>query len=298
MTEPTRLKKGNRTDKEDFISPGTTSAIGGMARGVYRMFKGRNPEDQEEGGQMAMAPTSWNPPGPAPPEDLVYANKHEQQTMLNKGNREEPGAYVPAQVFNPEDMTRTLIQQRFWGGGGEEIPSYMPAGPGGAANGGGTSPGGGSMGGGGSSSGGGGNYSGGGSSSGGQYRNYTSANANQQRQGALGTTKAQVNAGVMGQRINSPASTPSSRASGGNAPTNYVVTPKQPGWMEMQHPNRIRQAQGIPMPETLPGERPVSLQQFRSYVRNNSEPNRGWGFGQNRHYGGNRGSGAYRDPFR
>lgn len=39
-----------------------------------------------------------------------------------------------------------------------------------------------------------------------------SAGAAQQRQGALGTTKAQVAAGVAGQRINSPVSNPFSRA--------------------------------------------------------------------------------------
>lgn len=156
--------------------------------------------------------------------------------------------------FRGGDTTKQVIQDRFKG-----IPSYMPAGPGGAANSGGTSPGGGSMGGGGSSSGGGGNYSGGGGGGntgaasgskanpggidgrsagqssgqsrggGGNYsgggHNYNSPNANQQRQGALGTTKAQVNAGVMGQRINSPISTPFSRDPRGGHVLNYTYRP-------------------------------------------------------------------------
>lgn len=54
----------------------------------------------------------------------------------------------------------------------------------------------------------------GGGPSGGYQRagNVNQQGSNQARQGALGTTKAQVAAGVFGQRINSPLSNPFSRA--------------------------------------------------------------------------------------
>lgn len=66
-----------------------------------------------------------------------------------------------------------------------------------------------------------------GKSFGGRGGNVNQQGSRQARQGSLGTTKAQVNAGVLGQKINSPLSTPFSRA-GASLNRSYIAPKRDP----------------------------------------------------------------------